>query len=138
VTPNKVAEKPGILRVSDGKSRGPAPFGHALRARRLEKKIGLREFAKLVGISPTYLSQVEQCNIDPPTAERVGRMADLLAENSDEWLAMAGHIPNDLSEIFRHRPSEISELLREARGLTGEQLRHVIEQIRLLKVGQPH
>ena len=40
-------------------------------ARRIEMGFSLRKFAELVGVSPTYLSQVEQDNADPPTAERV-------------------------------------------------------------------
>lgn len=51
----------------------PEPFGKMLRGKRLEKKIGLRTFAQQVGVSPTYLSQVEQCNVVPPTADRVRR-----------------------------------------------------------------
>ena len=40
------------------------PFGQVLREKRVEKKYSLRKFAQLVGISPTYLSQVEQSNVD--------------------------------------------------------------------------
>lgn len=46
-------------------------FGQFLRSKRLAKGFSLRRFAELVGVSPTYLSQVEQANCDPPTAERV-------------------------------------------------------------------
>ena len=53
-------------------------FGETLREKRLEKGFSLRKFAQLVGVSPTYLSQVEQGNVDPPTADRVKRMAELL------------------------------------------------------------
>ncbi len=113
------------------------PFGQILRAKRLEKKIGLRKFAELVGISPTYLSQVEQCNVMPPTADRVSRMASLLGENPDEWIALAGRVPGDLSQIIQSQPTELPELLREASGLTAEQLRRLREQVRRLKEGGP-
>jgi transcriptional regulator with XRE-family HTH domain len=42
-------------------------FGGLLRERRIQKGFSLRKFAALVGVSPTYLSQVDQCNVDPPT-----------------------------------------------------------------------
>jgi len=42
-------------------------FGQVLREARLAKGITLRKFAEMVGISPTYLSQVEQDNADPAT-----------------------------------------------------------------------
>lgn len=99
------------------------PFGKALRAKRLEKKFTLRKFAELVGVSPTYLSQVEQCNVVPPTADRVQRIAELLGENSDEWTVLAGRVPEDLAEIIQESPTELCNLLRAVRGMTAEQLR---------------
>jgi transcriptional regulator with XRE-family HTH domain len=110
-------------------------FGQALREKRIEKGHSLRKFAELVGVSPTYLSQVEQGNVDPPTAERVRRMAELLGEKPDEWIALAGRVPEDLPGIIQNQPTEIPELLREASGLTAEQLRKVREHVRKLKKG---
>jgi transcriptional regulator with XRE-family HTH domain len=110
-------------------------FGDILREKRLAKGFSLRKFAELVGVSPTYLSQVEQGNVDSPTAERVKCMAELLGENSDGWIALAGRVPDDLSEIIQQEPTEIPELLREANGLTGDQLRLLREQARKLKKG---
>jgi transcriptional regulator with XRE-family HTH domain len=108
-------------------------FGQMLRQKRIEKGFSLRKFAEKVGVSPTYLSQVEQGNVDPPTAERVRRMAELLDENPDEWIALAGRIPEDLPGIIQKRSTEMPELLREASGLTAEQLRQLTEQARRLK-----
>ncbi len=110
-----------------------APFGRLLRDKRIEKGFSLRKFAELVGVSPTYLSQVEQGNVMPPTADRVKRMTELLGENSDEWIALAGRVPEDLPEIIQKQPTEIPQLLREAKGLTVEQLRKLREQARKLK-----
>jgi len=67
-------------------------FGLVLRERRVEKGYSLRKFAGMVGVSPTYLSQVERGNVDPPTAERVRRMAEILDENVDEWTALVGRV----------------------------------------------
>lgn len=108
-------------------------FGDVLRQTRIAKGFSLRKFAELVGVSPTYLSQVEQGNVDPPTAERVKRMAELLGESSDEWIALAGRVPDDLSKIIQKEPTEMPELLREASGLSGEQLRELREQVKKLK-----
>ena len=108
-------------------------FGRLLRERRIAKKFSLRKFAALVNVSPTYLSQVEQENVDPPTAERVKRMAELLEENADEWIALAGRVPEDLPGIIQQQPTEMPELLREASGLSADQLRQLRDQIRKLK-----
>lgn len=119
--------------MDDEMTRSSLPFGRALREKRLGKRFSLRKFAELVGVSPTYLSQVEQCNVMPPTADRVKRIAELLGENADEWIALAGRVPEDLSEIIQAEPTEIPELLREARGLTAEQLRQLRQEARKLK-----
>lgn len=108
-------------------------FGQWLREKRVAKGFSLRKFAELVGVSPTYLSHVEQGAADPPTAERVKTMAELLGENADEMIALAGRMPEDLPEIIQRQPTEMPELLREASGLTAEQLRKLTEQIRKLK-----
>ncbi len=114
-------------------TRKTTTFGKLLRDARLAKKFSLRKFAELVGVSPTYLSQVEQDNVTPPTADRVKRMAELLEENADEWIGLAGRVPGDLSEIIQNKPTEMPELLREASGLSAEQIRKITEQIKRLK-----
>jgi transcriptional regulator with XRE-family HTH domain len=106
-------------------------FGKVLREKRVAKGFSLRKFAEQVEVSPTYLSQVEQGNVDPPTAERVRRMAELLGENPDEMIALAGRISEDLPQII-HEP-EMPQLLRAASGLTADQLRRLTEQIRKIK-----
>lgn len=110
------------------------PFGQLLRKKRLEKGFSLRKFAELVGISPTYLSLVEQGKIaKPPTAERVKKMAELLGENPDEWIGLAGRIPEDLSDIIQQQPTELPELLREASDLSAKQLQQLREHVRKIK-----
>ncbi len=115
-------------------SRGRQTFGDVLRERRLAKGYSLRKFAELVDISPTYLSLVEKNKVEkPPTAERVKRMAELLGENPDEMIALAGRVPGDLSEIIQSQPTQMPELLREASGLTSEQLKKLTDQARKFK-----
>jgi transcriptional regulator with XRE-family HTH domain len=107
-------------------------FGDVLREKRIAKKFSLRKFAELVGISPTYLSQVEQSNVDPPTAERVQRMAELLEENPDELIALAGRVADDLPAIIQAK-TEVPELLRAVRGLSAGQLRKLLESAEEMK-----
>ena len=108
-------------------------FGQVLRERRIESGYSLRKFAGLVGVSPTYLSQVEQGNVDAPTAKRVKRMAELLDANADEWTAMAGRVPSDLEEIIKNNPTDLPGLLREASDLTSDQLRLLTNHAKKLK-----
>jgi transcriptional regulator with XRE-family HTH domain len=110
------------------KNKSGKTFGQLLREKRMEKGFSLRKFAGLVGISPTYLSQVEQDNVDPPTADRVKTMAELLGENVDEWTALAGRLTEDLPGIIHEAPTGVPDLLRAVRGLTADQLRKLREQ----------
>ena len=82
---------------------------------------------------PTCLSQVEQCNVMPPTADRINRMAELLGENPDEWNALAGRVSEDISQIISEQPTEVPDLLRAVRGLTPEQLRKLREDAERMK-----
>ncbi len=100
-------------------------FGQKLREKRLSRGFSLRKFAAMIGVSPTYLSQIENNVLDPPTADRARRIADLLAENADEWIAMAGHIPDGLAPIIQANPVLISSLIRALSGLSDDQLKEL-------------
>lgn len=111
----------------------PRTFGELLREKRIERGFSLRKFAQAVGVSPTYLSQVEQSNVDPPTADRVKRMAELLDENVDEWTALAGRITEDLPEIIHDAPRQVPDILRALRGMSPDQLRKIRKAVEELK-----
>lgn len=115
------------------KDKRQKQFGQVLRERRVEMGYSLRKFAQLVGVSPTYLSQVEQSNVAPPTADRVKRMAEILGENVDEWTSLAGRLTEDLPGIIQSRPESIPELLRTTKGMSQKQLRALLERAKEIK-----
>ena len=105
-------------------------LGDVIRATRVAKGYSLRKFAGLADMSPTYLSQIEQGKVErPPTAERVSTIAKLLDQDPDEWIALAGRIPDDVAKIIADQPQAMPALLRAANGLTTEQLRDLTEQL---------
>jgi transcriptional regulator with XRE-family HTH domain len=108
-------------------------FGKVVREKRTAKGISLRKFAKMVDVSPTYLSQIEHGKCDPPTAERVRRIAEILDENADELTALAGRVPDDLPRILRKQPASLTAFLREVSDLTPAQLEILTERARQLK-----
>lgn len=63
-------------------------------------------------------------------------MAQILGENADEWIALAGRVPDDLEGIIQKEPIGMPALLREANGLTAEQLRKLAEQAKKMKGGK--
>ncbi len=112
------------------------PFGKYLREKRVAKGYSLRRFAELLGVSPTYLSHVEQGKIDSPlTARLAHRAAELLGESPDELVTMAGRVPEDLPKIIQDQPENMPALLRAAKGLTSDKLKKLVEEAKKLKEG---
>ena len=114
-------------------SKNPQQFGQLLREKRVKMGFTLREFAKYVEVSPTYLSHVELGKVErPPTAERLHRMAELLGEDTDAFITLAGRVPADLPDMIRSKPN-MPALLRSANGLSAEQLRQLVDQANQMK-----
>jgi transcriptional regulator with XRE-family HTH domain len=97
---------------------GGMKFGEFVRRERLEKEIGLREMAKMIGVSPTYLSKVERDEFPPPAEDKVRKIAEIIGCDCDELLARAGRVSSDLSEIIKQHPREVAQLLRTTQGFS--------------------
>lgn len=105
-------------------------FGAELRARRLAQGMGLRQLARVLDLSPTYLSKIERGLVLPPAEERVVAIAAVLAGDADEWLALAGRVGADLLDIIRARPREMAMLLRAVRGLSASGVTRLVRAAR--------
>ena len=117
------------------KSKGRS-FGQRLRALRMDADITLREMARRLEVTPTYLSQVEQDKFNPPTEQRiqqVGRILRLPREHVDELVAMAGRVSTDLRKAVKAHPREMATFLRAAKGLTAEDIRKLTRHAQRLK-----
>jgi len=110
-------------------------FGATVRRLREEHRIGLRKFAQMVGMSPTYLSKVERDEFKPPTEEKVRAIAEALGQDPDELLALAGRVSTDLTDIIQRHPREMATFLRAANGLSAEQMRRLAEEALRKKKG---
>jgi transcriptional regulator with XRE-family HTH domain len=104
--------------MTDGREK----FGAFIRHRREEKEIGLREMAKMIKISPTYLSKVERDEFPPPAEDRVRAIAKIINCDPDDLLARAGRVSSDISDIIKRHPVELAALLRTTKGLTAEDI----------------
>ena len=103
-------------------------FGALVRRLREEREIGLREMAKKIGVSPTYLSKVERDEFGPPAEDKVRKISEILDQDTDELLALAGRVSSDLADIIKQQPREMASLLRTACGMTREELGHLAQQ----------
>src|SRR3954469_17924546 len=101
---------------------GREKFGAFIRREREAKEIGLREMAKMIGVSPTYLSKIERDEFPPPAEDKVTKIARIIECDPDDLLARAGRVSSDIADIIKHRPIEIAALLRTTRGLSAENI----------------
>jgi transcriptional regulator with XRE-family HTH domain len=101
---------------------GKEKFGAFIRREREAREIGLREMAKMIGVSPTYLSKVERDEFPPPAEDKVRKIAEIIECDTDDLLARAGRVSSDISDIIKRRPVELTALLRTTRGMTAEEI----------------
>ena len=93
-------------------------FGSYIRKKREvlhadDKSKSLRQVAIAIGVEPAFLSKVERDIVSPPSEGKVIALAEVLDEDPDLLLAMAGKVSSDLLAIVKARPQLIGELLRE-------------------------
>jgi transcriptional regulator with XRE-family HTH domain len=101
---------------------GRTGFGALVRQKREAREIGLREMAKMIGVSPTYLSKIERGEFDPPAEDKVRKIAEIIGCDADELLARAGRVASDLSEIIKRRPVELAALLRTTKDFSTREM----------------
>jgi transcriptional regulator with XRE-family HTH domain len=95
-------------------------FGEHIRQWREQREVGLRRFAKAVGVSPTFVSKMER-GIGPlPGEETILKMAAFFGENPDELLALADKVASDVLAIII-KESACAHFLRAHAHLTKEQ-----------------
>lgn len=105
---------------------GGRKFGAFIRAERERREIGLREMAKMIGVSPTYLSKVERDEYPPPAEDKVKAIAKIIECDPDDLLARAGRVASDLSEIIKRHPVELAALLRTTKGLHADEVARLL------------
>lgn len=95
-------------------------FGRTVRKLREEQNVSIAQFAKKVGMSPTYLAPIERDVFPPPAENKVLKIAKALDQNPDEFLALAGRIGTDLRRIIRRQPASAGRVLRAIDGLSAK------------------
>lgn len=98
-------------------------FGDYIKQKRTEKSITLRAFADLLGIAPSYMSDIEKGKRNAPTQDILGKMIEVLElknEERNELLDLAATskdtIAQDLTEYVRGN-SNVRVALRKAKDL---------------------
>ena len=110
-------------------------FGRRVRGKRealrsLDPRFGLRQTAARSGIEPSYLSKVERGLAPPPSEPAIGRLAESLALDRDELLALAGKIPEDVRQTILKRPKLLAGLVRQFAEVSDQAVLRVILRAR--------
>ena len=82
----------------------------------------------MLGVSSTYLSQVEQQKFPPVTASRAACIAEILDDDPDLWIGFADRITEYLEPIFRKHPTSMPTLIRLAGQHSADELQETIVQ----------
>ena len=91
-------------------------FGDRLRELRLQREeyASLRDFASKVGLSPTYMSHLENNKVPPPSEGVIERLAEALQADKYELFSLAGKFPPEFFETFQKNPQGVADFFRKA------------------------
>lgn len=102
-------------------------LGDVLRDARISKDLGLRELARSLSKSPSYLSDIEN-DRRVPSEEVLGELAELLDLDFEELMALAGRLGDATRRLVEKNPEAVS-LFRKLSSLPPKDFRRVAKEI---------
>jgi HTH-type transcriptional regulator, competence development regulator len=90
----------------------------------------LRGVARYLEIEASYLSKVERRLVPPPSDQTIGRLADVLDEDFDTLMLLAGRVSPRLQQVVSARPRLFAELIRELRDAPDKAILKVVREVR--------
>lgn len=110
-------------------------FGSYVRERRealreRDAQFSVRGVAAAIGVEPSFLSKVERGEVPPPSEAKIARLAEVLGEDPDALLALAGKVSAELQGIIRERPRLFAQLLRELKRLPDHAVVRLVREVR--------
>jgi HTH-type transcriptional regulator, competence development regulator len=109
-------------------------FGTFIRAQRERlsedsKDFSVRKVAIKIGVEPAYLSKVEREIVSPPSEGKIIALADVLGEDQDVLLAMAGKVSSDLLRVIKDRPALFAELIRRLKSEPDHAVLRIVREV---------
>ena len=103
-------------------------LGEFIHDRRIERKTGLRSLAKVVEITPSYLSDIEY-DRRVPSEDVLRRIAVQLTLEFDQLMARSGRVGEEAERHLKRNP-ELGVLFRciTEHGLRGEDVDKLIKE----------
>jgi transcriptional regulator with XRE-family HTH domain len=120
-------------------------FEQFLKTKRIEKDIGLREFARLLGLQPSNYCSIESGSLPAPPEEKLRLIAKILKLNQEQQRLLfdlaaksRDDIPIDLKRLIK-KDAVIPALLRtvEDEKVRTEQIKKIVEDIKSGRYRRP-
>lgn len=112
-------------------------FGRILKESRLKARMGLREVAGRIGISPGYLSDLENEKVPPPSERIILEMAVVLGVDKEELLKAASKVDPELSEYVAHEPKAATFLrLAKEQGYRNGDWDKLTQLVKIMGLGE--
>ncbi|MFC1490628.1 helix-turn-helix domain-containing protein [Candidatus Latescibacterota bacterium] len=98
--------------------------------RKEDRQFSLRKVAGAIKLQPSYLSKIERGDQPPPSEVKIVALAEVLGEDPDVLLALAGKVSSDLQETIRRRPKLFSQLIRDLKDLPDHAILSIVREVR--------
>jgi len=110
-------------------------FGNHIRSLRESlsqesKEYSVRKVAKKIGVEPAFLSKVEREVVPPPSEAKIIALAEVLGDDKDVLLAMAGKVSSDLLKIITDRPALFAELIRKLKKEPDHAVLRIVREVK--------
>ncbi len=97
--------------------------------KREDKKFSLRQLAEKAGVTPGYLSQVENGQV-VPSDDKLRILAAELREDPDVLMILAGRLSDELRSITAKRPKLFSSLIKQLKNAPDHAILRVVREVR--------
>ena len=112
-----------------------SPFGSFIREcrealRAEDARFSVRQVAARIGVEPSFLSKVERGEASPPSEAKIIALSEVLGQDPDILLALAGKVSSDLQQVIRKRPKLFAELIRELANQPDNAVLRLVREVR--------
>lgn len=105
-------------------------FGMWLRQQREARRISIRKLAASIGVTPSYICQIELGQSQPPLPDKARRIAQTFELNEDDVVRRARTLSR---EIRRHRAhphqEQVARILDKTRLLPRDVVNQIVEYV---------
>lgn len=97
-------------------------LGHTIREARKKKDVGLRQLARMLKVSATYIHLVEMGLCKPPNTKRLAQIADILGLDEDRLIELAQRDEQRVNRALKYSCKEMYQIIDALAMLTREEM----------------